>query len=106
MFHAVSALADIIPTKAKHASSIDELFGILSGFSQVNELIHLLNLDENRGLPVTTLILLLDMHGRLPHSAAILNPLEQMGKEAGNVRETSGLLLLDHYYTSEEYLCQ
>ena len=94
VFNIISAIAEIIPTKAKDALSIDDLDDILSDFPQVDELFRMPNSRDKLGLPVTTLICLLEMHGHLPHPETILDPLELTDKEASSVRERSGLLLL------------
>ena len=104
--NALSAIADIILTKAKDALSLDELAIILSGFRQVDELLCMPNYRDKLGLPVTTLIRLLEMHGHVSHPETILDPLELTDKEAGSIRERSGLLLLHICGATEEDLHQ
>ena len=104
--NALSAIADTIPTKAKDALSLDELAVILSDFPQVDELLRMPDYRDKLGLPVTTLIRLLEMHGHISHPETILDPLELTDKEAGSIRERSGLLLLHICGATEEDLHQ
>ena len=56
------------------------------------------------GLPVTTLIRCLEMHGHLRHQEAIFDPLELSAKETKSVRDKTGILLLHICRASDEDL--
>ena len=106
LHNALSAIADIIPTKAKDTLPFDDLAIIFSDFPQVDELFRMPNYRDKLGLPVTFLIRLLETHGHISHPETILEPIELTDKEAGSIRERSGLLLLHICGAMEEDLHQ
>ena len=77
---------------------------ILSNFPLVDELVRMIDYRDKLGLPLTTLICLLEMHGHIAHPETILDPLELIDKEAESIRERSGLMLLDICRVTEEDL--
>ena len=94
VFNAISAIADILTTETNDALSVDELDIILSDFAHVDSLLRMPGFRSKRGILVTTLILLLEIHGHLSHSGTIMDPLELTDKEGASICERSGILLL------------
>ena len=80
VYKALSAIVDIISTKAKNALTFNELAVILFDFPQVDELLHMADYHDKLGLPVSTLICLLEMHGHISHPETMLDPLESTDK--------------------------
>ena len=78
----LSEISVIIPTKTKHALSLCELVVILSDSLQMEKLVCMFDYCDKLGLPVSTLIRLLEMQVHIAHPETILDPLGMTDKEA------------------------
>ena len=79
---ALNIQAEVTPTKLHDALPVEYLADILSDFRSCYDLLAMRDYRKRLGLPVTTLIRCLEMHGHLRHQETIFGHLELSEKRA------------------------